>query len=226
MVGIEFFSGSAKLTSFFVENNVNIISTDHVQLRKSRSHDVLIDFMNFDYKKYNPGHINFLYFGFPCTAFSKASGGKHFSKDWKCKTHLAHISELMIIRMFEIINYFKHAVFYIENPAGRLVSNPLMKFFISDCAAHIYRFDMSIFSFPTKKQTDLITNSNVPFLTNPVHRVNGKYQKKAFDNLTLKQRQMYTEQYCTFIFENFISNIAFGKNLQRSDISLGSVTTS
>lgn len=216
---IEFFSGSGSLADFIAAHNIQVSSTDRHSLRGCRAHDYICDFLDFDYKSIPGSQVRFLYFGFPCTTFSKASGGYHFSKVWEPLTPAAHNVILLLNRMFEIINYFSGAVWYIENPAGRFVSHPLVKKFIDTQGAHIYRFDMCIFKFPTKKQTDLITNSPILFLTNPVHRVNGKYQKVKFDNLTLKQRQQYTTEYCNFIYEN-IFHLLFAINPPRSVVSL------
>lgn len=216
MTFIEFFSGSGSLANHIENRNIQVISTDRHNLKNCRKHNVICDFLEFDYKAIQGSEVKFLYFGFPCTTFSKASGGFHFTKDWIPKTKQAKNVIILMRRMFEIIRYFDNAIWYIENPAGRFVSHPIVKEFIKLNKAHIYRFDMCIFNFPTKKQTDLVTNSYIPFMTNPVHRVNGKYQSIKFDNLTLKQRQQYTFEYCEFIYEN-ISHLLFAKNLQRSD---------
>lgn len=204
---IEFFSGSQQLTTTLNSLGINCISLDNRKLRGSKAPDHFIDFLEFDYKMFHTEYFNVLYFGFPCTAFSKASGGKHFNKRRHPLTATAHTSIKLMMRMFEIIDYFSSATFYIENPAGGLANNyyfaniwPLYK-------AHIYRLSMDHFGFPTTKQTDLFTNSSIPFLFNRSHRVNGKYSKQKFSNLSLNKRQSYTPDFCNFIASNIqISN--------------------
>lgn len=199
---IEFFCGTAHLSDVLEYQGHLAHTLDLVQIKNSRKIDYLQDFLEFDYKAFSPAHFDVIFFAIPCTAFSKASGGKHFDKNWQPLTQTAVTSSLIVQRCFEIINYFSQAIFYIENPAGRLVTFPPMAAFVTRSDVHIWRFDLLIFGFPTKKQTDLITNSEIPFLFCPVHRVNGKYQKNKFDNLSLRQRQTYPLAFCEFIANN------------------------
>lgn len=206
MMVIEFFAGSQSLSNIFRYQGHNVTSLDFVQVKGSPELDLKMDFMDFDYKSYSPGHFDILYFGQPCTCFSKASGGLHFSKIWEPRSHAAKASILMLERTFEIINYFKNATFYIENPAGRLYDFPAMQVFVKLNKILVYRLDLGAFGFATKKQTDIFTNSKIPFLFNPVHRVNGKYQIQKFDNLSKVNRQKYPIAFCEMIVANAVLN--------------------
>lgn len=206
MRSIEFFAGSAGITAAFRSHKIDAVSLDIVNLRGCSSHDFLMDFLDFNYLDYPVDYFDIIYFGLPCTAFSKASGGLHFDKNFTPLTETALNSEVIVLKVFEVISYFSNAIWYIENPAGGLYRYLLFKKILPRLDVHVYRMDQILFGFPTKKQTDIFTNSQVPFLINPVHRVNGKYQKVKFDNLTLKQRQAYTSAFCEYIANNALAN--------------------
>lgn len=206
MKALEFFAGTAQVTKQFIKSGVVCHSLDNHQLRCSHSHDYLMDFLAFNYKSIPPDTYDFLFFGVPCTAFSKASGGKHFTSDFVPLTSKSHEAIAIVRRTFEIIAHFSSAIFYIENPAGGLYRYLVQEGYIPGSHIQVYRVDMLVFGFPTKKQTDIITNSRVPILVCPVVRVNGKYQQNKFDNLTVKQRQAYTVSFATMVVENAIAN--------------------
>jgi hypothetical protein len=202
MRSIEFFAGSSVLSSQLEQHEFSSYTLDFVQVKNTRKVDFLMDFMDFDYSLFSPGHFDVLYFGQPCTCFSKASGGLHFDKNWQPLTPAAHNAILQLSKTFEIIKYFCNAVWYIENPAGRLFSFPPMQEFLKSQNSHVYRIDLGAFGFITKKQTDIFTNSKVILLSNPMHRVNGKHQAYKFDNLSKVNRQKYPEHFCKWIAEN------------------------
>lgn len=206
MVAIECFSGTAQITEIFRGKGVQCLSLDRFQLRKGNKIDLLIDFLDFDYRSYSWDHFDFLFFAVPCTAFSKASGGKHFSKSFVPVTSRSEESIMIINRVIEIIKYFSKAVFYIENPAGGLYRYLVHIGFLPCNKVFVYRVDLLVFGFPTKKQTDVITNSTTPIMVSPIHRVNGKYQAKKFSNMTVTQRQTYPHSFVAMIVDNAISN--------------------
>jgi hypothetical protein len=205
--GIEFFSGRQKLTETFLAHGVTCLSLDNHQVRGSRKLDFHIDFFDFDYKSIPPAHYDFLYFGFPCTTFSKASGGKHFKNGFCPLTPMALTSLDLMERMFQIIDHLQPKVFYIENPSGGLCNNFYFKQYFDKYLAYIYRFSMQSFGFPTQKLTDIFTNSSIPILSNPVTRCNGRYSSVKFDNLTLRQRQAYPQAFCDMIVENCLLHL-------------------
>lgn len=203
---IEFFAGCQVITSTFEDKGWECFSLDELQVRDKRKVNFLEDFMCFDYKQFNPDDIDVLWFGFPCTTFSKASGGKHFLRHAFPLTDKAKESLLMLERMFEIIDYFSNAIFYIENPSGGLCNNIHFLEKFKHYQAYIYRLEQGSFGYYTQKQTDIFTNSSVLLITNPVTRTRGRYQKIKFDNLTLVKRQAYTSSFAEFIYENAIRN--------------------
>jgi site-specific DNA-cytosine methylase len=203
--GIEFFAGCSVITKEFINTGHTCLSLDNVQHRQERKIDYLIDFLVFDYKSFNKKEIDFLYFGFPCNTFSKASGGLHWEKN-KILTINALDAYLMFLRMVEIINYFSNAVFYIENPSGSICSKKFFLDWVNTNKYYIYTISMSSFGFSTQKKTNIITNSSVLLISPDTRRVNGRYSKNKIENLSLKKRQKYTPFFAKFIVSNFIKN--------------------
>lgn len=205
MVGIEFFAGCSQITQAFIKKGGLCYSLDFVQLKNERKIDFLTDFLAFDYKQFSPGYIGFLYFGLPCETYSKASGGLHWCKN-EILTMNALAAYLYFLRMVEIIKYFDKAVFYIENPSGAVCSKAFFLEFVSQYQAYIYTLSLSSFGFCTQKKTNVITNSELLLVSPTTYRVNGRYQKQKFDNLSLKNRQRYPFHFAEFIVNNFFDS--------------------
>lgn len=206
MVGIEFFAGTQKITKAFNTRLGGCKSLDFVQLKNERKIDFLMDFLEFDYQAYNPNKIRFLYFGFPCNTFSKASGGLHWEKE-KFKTLESVAAYLMFLKMVEIIKYFSKAVFYIENPSGAFCSKEFFKKWCFDNGFYIYTISQLSFGYPTQKKTNIITNSMALIVAPDTYKSNGRFQKVKLGNLSLKNRQAYTEYYANFIIDNYINSL-------------------
>jgi site-specific DNA-cytosine methylase len=198
---LDVFSGSQTLRNVFIDDGHEVVSIDNKKYRNSSPDTLIMDFLHFDYTTYHPDHFDVLFFGLPCTAFSKASGGLHFDKNFKPKSETAVISELLMLKCFETITYFNNATFYIENPAGGLCNHPLMKSFVKERYISMYRLFLSQYGFPTPKQTDIFTNNNIIAFFDSFYRKNGRYTKNKFDNLSLKQRQAYPVNFCKMILE-------------------------
>lgn len=196
---LDVFSGSQKLRRSFESNNYNVVSIDNQKYRNTAQDTIIVDFEFWNYLKYNHDHFNTLFFGLPCQAFSKASGGFHFDNNYKPKTDFALKSERLLLKVIDTINYFNSATFYIENPAGGLVNHPFMKDFITRNKLHVYRINFGLYGFPTAKQTDIITNNKILHIDNRMYRENGRYSAKKFDNLSAIQRHTYPTDFCSMV---------------------------
>ena len=205
-IGFEFFAGTQKITKAFNGKLGGCKSLDFVQLKNERKIDFLMDFLEFDYRAYNPNNIRFLYFGFPCNTFSKASGGLHWDKE-KFKTMESVAAYLMFLRMAEIIKYFSKAVFYIENPSGAICSQKFFQKWCIDNGFYIYTISQLSFGYPTQKKTNIITNSKALIVAPDTYRSKGRFQKVKLENLSLKNRQAYTDSYANFIIDNYIYSL-------------------
>lgn len=205
-IGLEFFAGTQKITQAFNAKGGVCYSLDIVQLKKERKIDFLMDFLEFDYTRFAKDEIDFLYFGLPCNCFSLASGGKHFIKNEVLSIEGVN-AYLLFVRMTEIINYFSNAVFFIENPSGAICSRKFFKEWCFDNGFYIYTISQLSFGYSTQKKTNIITNSKALLITPNTYRSKGRYQEVKLKNLSLKNRQAYTECYADFIIDNFVKSI-------------------
>lgn len=165
--------------------------------------DFNMSIMDFDYKSFDNKYFDFIFIALPCTAYSRASGGFHF-KNQKPKTAIAISSINILIKVWQITQYFK-CDFAIENPTGGLNKNLIFKSFFD---LPITRIHMQALGYTTPKQTDIFTSFNLLWLSNPVHRVNGRYNKKKFHNLSYKQRITYPTEFTSQLVFNIVNQIS------------------
>jgi site-specific DNA-cytosine methylase len=198
---IHIFSGYNTFTEVANKMGHSVYSIDIKNYKKCPAQSELIDFLEWDFTKHTWHTIDFLLIGFPCTTFSKASGGYHFKNKKIPLTDAAHKSIKMIEKLKKVIEYFSRSLYIIENPTSALFDNYHFQKLFSADHNQIIRVHQYNYGHPTFKQTDLYTNINGIWLSNPVHRVNGRNVCPKFDNLTLKQRQSYPKEFCRAIIE-------------------------
>jgi hypothetical protein len=142
-------------------------------------------------------------------ANSKANGNFHFKNRVEPITDAAHKAIRMLHVLKALLKYHEHTAFIIENPTSALFSNPFFKEIFFDIEHCFIRTNQKQFGHHVVKMTDLCTNMNGLFLSNPVHRVNGRYSRIKMDNLTLKKRQSYppafVEAILDFSEKNFLN---------------------
>jgi hypothetical protein len=170
------------------------ISLDIKNYKNCTAHDIITDFLTWDYNSYDTGQFDFILVGFPCTTFSKASRWHHYKND-KPVTVESKKALLMIDKLKEVLNYF-NADWIIENPTSALISNKYFQSKFDVKKLNLIRVHQYLYGHDTFKQTDLLTNCNLLWLDNSIYRVNGKRIAAHFDNLTLKQRQSYPVHFC------------------------------
>ncbi len=86
------------------------------------------DILEWDYTQYEPETFEVIWASPDCTTWSLASGGKYRRKNNIYSQHEnGQKAERMIIRLLEMIEYFKPKMFFIENPRGLLQHFPPMK---------------------------------------------------------------------------------------------------
>ena len=204
---LDVFSGSQQLRRYFESKGWDVLSIDNKKYRNSSPDTLIIDFLEFNYKSYDPGYFDILFFGLPCDAFSKASGGHHFTSSHEPKTEFAHKSIELLNHTLNCSAYFEKSIFYIENPSGGLCNHHAIRHRIQHNELFMYRFFMSQFNFPTPKQTDIFTNNPTLVLFEKYYRKNGIYNNKTFDCLSENQRHTYTPEFCKFIFDWSITQL-------------------
>ena len=201
MTILNLFSGYNTFTDYADKLGHSVVSVDIKNYKNCSSQTHLVDFLEWNYTIYSRHTFDFIIVGFPCTTFSKASGGFHFKDKKIALTSAAHKSIKMIYRLKEVLGYFSRSPFIIENPTSAIYNNYHFQKVFSADHLQVIRIHQFNYGHPTFKQTDLITNINGIWLTNPVHRVNGKNVCPSFDSLSLKNRQSYPLEFCKAILE-------------------------
>lgn len=201
MTILHLFSGYNTFSEVASKKGHSVVTVDIKNYKNCRSQSHLVDIMQWNYKQYSWHTFDFIMIGFPCDTFSKASGGFHFEKHSIPKTVAAHKSIEMLHRVKEIIEYFKNTRFMFENPTSAILKNVHFIKLFNPGRLNVIRVHQFLYGHCTYKQTDLITNIDGLWLSNPVHRVNGKNTCPKFENLSLKQRQSYPEKFCEAIIE-------------------------
>ena len=81
--------------------------------------DLVIDILNLT-KDMIPFKPNMIWASPPCTYFSVASIGVHWNEDHTPKTKEAELGMRVLNKTLEIFTWFPDAIFYMENPRGKM----------------------------------------------------------------------------------------------------------
>lgn len=155
---LELFAGSRSVGNVAEELGHTVFSSD---IYEFDGIDYAINILKFDYSKV-PFVPDVIWASPPCTGFSVASIGHHWTKGHKTgqrfpKTETAQLGIDIAKKTIEIINHFKKLnpklIFFIENPRGMLRK--------MDFIAHIPRKTVTYCQYGDTRQkpTDIWTNS-------------------------------------------------------------------
>lgn len=200
---LHLFSGYGSLSTAAHLRGWEVVSLDYSNDSLLPGSHFKIDFLEFNYKQFEPGHFDFVFVGFPCNTFSKAAGNYHFVNNVPVSA-AAHISLKMITQLYQLLDYFE-CDYMIENPTSALFSNPYFLKLFPLRSHNIIRVFQKNYGHVLNKQTDLYTTVNNLWLDNPIYRVNGRYGTVKMDNLPLRTRQSYPINFCNAILD-YIEN--------------------
>lgn len=204
---LDIFSGSQNLRKHFIKAGFNVVSIDKFKKYNTAKDTIIVDILEWDYMTYERTDFDVVFLGLPCGTFSKASGGKHFSRLKEPRTNEALISLEILQKCFDIIDYFYNAIFYIENPAGGLESFDIIKSRIKSDDIIYSSFYQIMYGGKTPKHTILLHNNRSLNLFSPYYRRKGKINKVELSNLTIKKRQTYPDKMCEMIINWTIAEI-------------------
>lgn len=126
---LELFAGSRSIGKVAEEQGWEVFSVD---INDFEGIDYVTDILDFDYTKV-PFIPDIIWASPPCTTFSVASIGYHWSKGYTPKTEKAEIGLKIIKKTLEIIEHYtwhnRRLYYFIENPRGMLRK---MKFMPND----------------------------------------------------------------------------------------------
>ena len=159
---LELFSGTHSFGKVSSKLGFNVFSLDrdlgHTNDGYTSKHHIKEDILTWDYKQYPKGHFSLIWASPPCVSFSTMGGGKHRLKaDMTPKTEIARHGNLCLEKVFEIIDYFKPSIYFIENPRGLMRYADIIidrKCFINECSYCKYGFSYM-------KNTDIFSNKKI-----------------------------------------------------------------
>ena len=213
---LHIFSGSGHLNKAFSDKGFEVISLDNCVNSEDGFFHYNIDFLDFDFSFFNPGHFDAIFIAFPCNTFSKANNGLHFWDKFLPKTKQGRNAIKMLMYLKKLLNHFSKAIFVIENPTSALFSNFWFDFYLPGSHLKFYRLNQFNYGHPTAKQTDLCTNSDLLMLVERCYRVNGKIASVKLSNLSLKKRQAYPVEFSKFLAIYIFDSVAIKKNLNNA----------
>ena len=118
---LELFSGTGSIGETFQHKEWEVVSLD---VNKKGNATICCDIMLWDYKVYEPGYFNAIWASPVCTHYSIARTNAKTPRNFEW-------ADGLVLKTLEIIEYFKPAVWYIENPQSGLLKT---RSFMSDLA--------------------------------------------------------------------------------------------
>lgn len=128
---LELFSGTGSVGKCCKELGWDVVSVD---MEKKFNPTHLCNIMNFDYKQYPKNHFAIVWGSPPCTDYSqlkkcwygrKLKDGVIYSKELHNKD--MDDADKIMLKTFEIINYFDCEYWFVENPLSPLKDREIMK---------------------------------------------------------------------------------------------------
>ena len=200
---LELFCGTKSVGTVFETAGYEIVSLDY---NKKFNATHTVDILTWDYKQYEPDYFDVIWASPDCRTFSIATGGKYRSKDMIYGKNNdaqggADLGNAMIVKLIEILKYFKCKAWFIENPRGLLQYFPPLVEFMKEVNGHKVLVYYGNYGWGFPKPTHIW--SNLPLWDNekmPVmapetymmkyHNKNGALKKYyyAFSDKNAEQR--------------------------------------
>ena len=141
---LELFSGTGSVGFVFSEAGWEVVSVD---LDPSSGATHTADIMQWDYKKYPPGHFDVIWSSPPCTQYSIARTRAKKPRDLMG-------ADSIVARTQEIIRYFEPRWWFMENPGTGLLAK-------RDIVRNLpyKRLSYCSYGYPYKKLTFIWTNA-------------------------------------------------------------------
>lgn len=166
MKTLELFAGTQSFSKgiFRYDNTSAIITID---LLKKFNPTIVVDILNWDYTIYKPGEFDIIWSSPPCTEYSKAKtrGVRNLE-----------LADSLVIKTFEIIDYFKPKSWIVENVGTGLLVKRMNTIRPN---LNSYMVDYCCYGKPYRKRTILWSNKKLLLDTcGGVGVCNQMYDKK------------------------------------------------
>ena len=125
MIVYDFYSGTGSSTQAFKDAGHTVIKIELDEYFEADERDILTLTADILISKYGQPH--FIWASPPCTSFSVASIGHHWTEDKKPKTTQALESLELVEFTLNLIKALKPAAWLMENPRGMLRKQEIMK---------------------------------------------------------------------------------------------------
>jgi len=162
---LELFSGTKSIGKVFEKNGCNVISVD-LDSKFNPTHNV--DILEFDYKQYPQDYFTYIHSSPPCVLFSQNQLAWYGRKKrhnisgemvlWSKKHHkeCIKLSDRLVQKTLEIINYFRPQYFTIENPNHNNWCNIKYRPYMVDIPYILV--DYCMYDYPSRKPTIIFNN--------------------------------------------------------------------
>lgn len=154
MFVLELFAGSRSVGKVAENLGMEVFSSD---IMGFEGINYQVNILDFDHSKV-PFHPDIIWFSPPCTGFSVAALGHHWTGGKNAyipKTETAKLGIVLAQKCLEIIEYYKPKFWFIENPRGLLRKMP----FMADLKRHTVTYCQ--YGDERMKPTDIWTNSEI-----------------------------------------------------------------
>lgn len=183
-ISLELFSGSKTVSTVLSSHGFDARTVD---INEKLTPSLCCNILNFNYKDC-PGEVELIWASPDCTCFSRTAESGLWKKEIKKYrqynytplTKKSRSALLLLIKTIEIIKHYKPAVWFIENPVGRMRHIPELQLF----APFRYSVNYKDFGFDYSKETDIYTNQYLNFEQKKIIRpgkgllsINSKYKR-------------------------------------------------
>lgn len=188
---LELFCGNKCVGKVFEANGYEVVSLDfNKKFNPTHAEDIL----TWDYKQYPSNYFSVIWSSPDCTTFSLACNGKYrnrkniYGKEGEYLDKALKANQ-MILRLIEILKYFKCDAWFIENPRALLYHFPPLQEFIKEVNGYNTTAYYGNYNWGFPKPTHIWSNlplwekEKPPVMDTSLYRlVNGKKMFTAFDN--------------------------------------------
>jgi hypothetical protein len=185
---LELFCGTKSVGKVYEADGYEVVSLDYnAKFNATHTEDILL----WDYKQYPSDYFDVIWASPDCTTWSVASGGKYrkINNIYGVGNERAEIGNRMVLRVIEMLKYFKCKAWFIENPRGMLIHYPPLKEFIKEVNGHntlVYYGNYNNWGCPKAthiwSNLRLWDNEEIPFMSEDKYVVrrrncDGRYKR-------------------------------------------------